>query len=71
MIPDITGIEFRKRFSVKIQKRLWGEKKTGSGTWHPVKGRPGPGIPAIEEIHPDEDQKPQTREENYTKWSRN
>lgn len=26
LIPDITGIEFRKRF-VKIQKRLWGEEQ--------------------------------------------
>ena len=45
LIPDITGIEFRKRF-VKIQKRLWGEEQVlvlGSG------------IPAIEEMHPDED----------------
>lgn len=52
LIPDITGIEFRKRF-VKIQKRLWGEER--SGTWHPAKGRLGPGIPAIEEMYPDED----------------
>ena len=30
-------------------------RRTGSGTGHPAKGRPGPGIPAIEEMYPDED----------------
>lgn len=53
LIPDITGNRVPQAFCEDSEKTLG--RRTGSGTWYPAKGRPGPGIPAIEEMHPDED----------------